>query len=229
MARRRQKKALYEVIHKTWPNAGQGKAPEQVRPEKPDKSQSPPGRRTTAPPKTAASWPMRPKMFQLNAGRIEISIPYQLAVALVLGLVLLLLVAYQLGQRSERRAAAVGGVVPMPPREGNLAGMPRRMGEPAAARGKNRIVIQTYHRREDLEPVREHFLRWGIETRIVQVGNRSCLVTEQMYENPDRDGTDGWVAKQQIVEVGAKYKAPAGYEPFGAQSFKEPYGMLFDD
>ena len=52
---------------------------------------------------------------------------------------------------------------------------------------------------------------------------------EDKYENPDREGTDGYAAKQKIIEWGARYKAEQGYEPFGAKSFETAYGMKFND
>ena len=44
-------------------------------------------------------WSRKPRIAQINAGRIEFSMPYQLAIALFLGLVLAVLSAFQLGQR----------------------------------------------------------------------------------------------------------------------------------
>ena len=50
-------------------------------------------------PQTGVQWWRKPRVVQMNAGRIEFSMPYQLVIALVLGLVLVVLVAFQLGQR----------------------------------------------------------------------------------------------------------------------------------
>ena len=230
MARRRKKMALYEVIHKTQVKRGRGKSVEPLRPEKPHKDESSPEKPVVAARKPAALWPSRPKMFQLSADRIEISMPYQLAVAVLLGLVLLLLVVFQLGQAvSERRTARASGRIPASRGTTGLAPMSRETVKPVASEGKNRIVIQTYHRREDLEPVQEHFARRGIDTEIRLIGNRYYLLTKEKYENPEKEWTDGNLAKRQIIAVGADYKAPPGYETFGAQSFQSAHGMKFDD
>jgi hypothetical protein len=55
------------------------------------------------------------------------------------------------------------------------------------------------------------------------------LVTKKKYENPQKQGTDGYLAKQRIIAVGAKYKAPPGRETFGVKSFETAYGRKFDD
>ena len=49
--------------------------------------------------KTGVQWWRKPRIIQVNAGRIEFSMPYQLAIALTLGLILAILIAFQLGQR----------------------------------------------------------------------------------------------------------------------------------
>ena len=62
----------------------------------------------------------------------------------------------------------------------------------------------------------------GIETKIEQRGDLYFLVTKKnTYNNPNKEGTDGFDAKQKIKQIGAGYKAPAGYENF---VFKDPYG-----
>ena len=96
--------------------------------------------------------------------------------------------------------------------------------------GNNRIVIQTYDKRADLELVQYHFAEGGIGTEIREIGNTFYLVTVNKYEkDPSIEGTDGYAALQRIIKWGARYKAPPGYEPFGAKSFETAYGMKFDD
>ncbi len=48
---------------------------------------------------TGVKWWRKPRVVQINAGRVEFSMPYPLVIALVLGFVLAVLVAFQLGQR----------------------------------------------------------------------------------------------------------------------------------
>jgi len=106
--------------------------------------------------------------------------------------------------------------------------------EPAvvpATRGTNVIVIQTFTRRRDLEPVQEHFAANGVETEIEERGNYFFLRTKELYQRCSVDNTafnpkyDGDVARKKIQEVGAKYKAPAGYENFRPNLFQDAYAQ----
>jgi hypothetical protein len=258
MAHNREKKALYEVINKaTWLKPHNDKAVEPPQVEELLKSEHPiaklaaPGR---------IRWLNRPRIVQLNSGRVELSMPYQLAVALVLGLVLLVLMAFRIGQisyrgsqkatvgktpasiqkpapvvRAERPATGkITGSVP----EGATAASKERKsmaaGEKAEAaavkpKGDNRIVIQSYQLKDDLEPVKQYFAQSGIETEIKKIGDWYYLVTRDKYENPGKPGTNGYIMKQKIIELGAKYKAPAGYEAFGNKPFSDAYGKKFDE
>ncbi len=106
MARKRGKKALYEVMSKARKKPGFGRTLEKMLPEKPVskkeeivevavKKRSAADVETS---KTAAKWWRKPRVVQFNVGRIEFSMPYQLGVALVLGSVLLIVAAFRLGQ-----------------------------------------------------------------------------------------------------------------------------------
>ena len=90
-------------------------------------------------------------------------------------------------------------------------------------------MIQTYQLRTHLEPVKQYFAQFGIETDIKKIGDWYYLVTKDKYENPEKSGTDGYFAKQKIIELGAEYKAPQGYETFGSKPFYDAYGQRFDD
>jgi hypothetical protein len=188
-------------------------------------------------PERAAQWPRRPRIVQFNAGRIEISIPYQLAIAFLLGIILLVLVVFRLGEGVGESAAKKQKNNPdAPAGQGQTTDTDEKIspgGEkvgPAELKGNNRIVIQTYPVRAHLVPVQQYFARFDIETEIIPIDNQWGLVTKAKYEEkPEREGTDGYLAKQKIIELGVKYKAPPGYETFGAKSFETAHGMKFDD
>ena len=93
--------------------------------------------------------------------------------------------------------------------------------------GDHVIVIASYSRDSHLEPVKSYFARFGIETNIITRNGRYLLVTQQRYDNPERAGSDGYIAKQKIIECGAGYSPPkgSGYEPFAPQLFSDSYGM----
>lgn len=233
MPRKRKKKALYEVISKTRPKPGNDKPLEQLYPEKSDKER-PAGESTTQIPERVAKWPKRPRIVQLNAGKIEISIPYQVAIALLLGVILLVLVAFRLGQRTKSEQGVTTSNVERAVKSSKAANLSAsETKKPAAAvekpKGNNRIVIQTYQLRTHLEPVKQYFAQFGIETDIKKIGDWYYLVTKDKYENPEKSGTDGYFAKQKIIELGAEYKAPQGYETFGSKPFYDAYGQRFDD
>ena len=236
----RKKKSLYEVIGEGRLKSRYSKTLEQPRPEKADKDE-PTTEPAVAVPERAAQWPRRPRIVQFNAGRIEISIPYQLAIAFLLFIILLVLVVFRLGQLKER----VGSAVKIQKNNPELTGqgqntdtnkkIPPNNGKAKVveSKGNNRIVIQEYQVRAHLEPVKQHFARFGIETEITKISDWYYLVTKAKYEkNPGTEGTDGYLAKQRIIAVGAEYKAPPGYETFakkGKKPFYDAYGKRFDD
>src|SRR4030042_5263928 len=105
MAHNYEKKALYEVISKgNWPKPNADKALEQPQMEEIRKDEHPIAK-LSAPARTR--WLNKPRIAQFNAGRIELSVPYQIAIAMLLGLVLLILVAFRLGQGSRKVAGPV--------------------------------------------------------------------------------------------------------------------------
>jgi hypothetical protein len=238
MVRSRKKKALYEVIGKAASRSGYDRKLEPLHPEESGKER--PEADSVSRPTGIAMWPRRPRMFQFAAGRMEISVPYQIAVAIALGVVLVLLIVFRIGEGYGRRQAtgeqpaqAAETIQQEPPDA--IVGAPQRQiaaaeeVEPVEPAGNNRIVIQTYQLRAHLVPVQEYFARFGIETKIVRIGDWYYLMTVDKYDNPDRPATDGYVAKQKIIELGTKYKAPTGYESFAPNLFKDAYGMKFDE
>ena len=245
MARNRGKKALYEVMSKARIKPGHGRAVEQIQTKKPEKDEPATNQKSALEiPKATAKWWRKPRTIQFNAGRIEFSMPYPLAVALVLVLVFLILAAYRLGQFSymtDQRAPDRPGGEIQKIDKGNSAGQAKKdiiqpstpaqdkppttkKTEPVKSTGNNVIVLVQYHTMSDLGPVQAHFAEYGIETEIVMEKGRYFLQTKQRYDNPATPGTDGYKARQKIIEVGAKYKAPANYETFAKHLFSDAYG-----
>lgn len=242
MARNRKKVSLYEAISKSSPKSGFGRPLRKLQPEEPDSAE--PTTAKTAIPASgrAAYWPTKPKIVQFNAGRIEISLPYQLAIALLLGLVLLVLVGVRLGQSGYLRNEGTGSsdkkLNNRSSKETNIGNKGKidenkasdiRETKTVEAKGDHRIVIQTFQARADLVPVQEYFAQCGIEAEIRKIRDSYFLVTSKKYENPNRPGTDGYVAKQEIIRLGAQYKAPVGVQTFAPNLFSDAYGMKFED
>jgi len=246
MARNHKKMALYEVIGKSQLKSGYNKVLEQQQVKSAGKGKPIAQAADAQVFDKAGIWPKRPGVVQLNAGRIEISIPYQFAIALLLGLVLLVLVAFRLGQISYVRRHKASepaiksptvpktsqklavGPAQIPDLAEKTVLVPEKV-EPAEPKADNVIVLVEYQAQADLIPVRDHFAQYGIETEIIRENDRYFLVTKDRYENPAKPGTDGYKVKQRIVEVGAKYagKAPAGYETFAPNFFTDAYGKKF--
>jgi hypothetical protein len=244
----RGRKALYEVMSKARLKPGIGGAFKQKHPKMPDEKKPPVQEKPAAErPDVATQWWKKPRIVQFNAGRIEFSMPYQLAIALLLGLILMALITFRLGQHSrltkqqtirpaeEMQVQKI--VQESPPKQAtvdtiqkpavaeDISPRSKEVG-PAEPISNNVIVLVEYKARADLEPVQKHFAQYGIETEIIMEGGRYLLVTKGRYDNPEKAGTDGYKVKQRIIEVGALYKgkAPAGYETFAPNFFKDAYG-----
>ena len=255
--RNTKKKALYEVIR----GAGSRTDYEQLHPkgvggEPTDPStllrtgQQQGGGDAVSPP-NVVRWVRKPSVVQFNAGRIEFSIPYQLGIAVLLGVLLVLVVVFRLGERLGSREAAQitptarvdrGIKEQITPTRGagkQIAEQITPTAPSTALRtsgvganqptGRNRIVIQIYQVQAHLEPAKEYFDKLGVATEIIERNDLYYLVTKNKYDNPNKAGTDGYLAKQKITELGAGYKAPAGYETFGSKPFSDAFGMRFEE
>jgi hypothetical protein len=247
MARNRGKKALYEVMSKGRLKPRYSKTAEQMYPKKTDDVRPVAETKPAADsPKAVPKWWRKPRMIQFNNGRIEFSMPYQIAIAVLLFLILLILTAYQLGQYSQptRLQASTRAVrQTSATNQENQAGQATadtgrpsmstddtlqagRQAEPDKSAGDHVIVLAEYKRHLDLVPAQAHFDKYNINTEIVMENGRYFLQTKDRYRNPDKPGTDGYEAKKIITEIGAKYKgnAPAGYESFAPHYFSDAYG-----
>ena len=241
MVRNIKKKALYEVIIGAGPKSSYG----QLHPK--GVEQAPAGSITPTPPNegegggtgvsSVVRWIRKPRFVQFNAGRVEFSVPYQLGIAILLGMVLVVVVAFRLGERFGRSESpgAVKQITPATPAARQATGLPQAVKAPstssgqAGQAGRNRIVIQMYQVRSHLEPVKEYFDKLGVATEIIEKDKWFYLVTKNKYESVDKSGTDGYLARQKIIELGAGYKAPAGSETFGPKPFSGAFGMKFEE
>ncbi|MGD0597244.1 MAG: hypothetical protein ABSA64_06940 [Sedimentisphaerales bacterium] len=254
MVHNTKKKALYEVIGRTGLKSGY----EQLHPN------STAGTNAGQTPSASAGqaqgvvrWTIKPSVVQFNAGRIEFSIPYQVGIAVVLGVLLAAVVLFRLGERVGSREVVVKApaaaklaesrpVSPKPVTQDTPAvKQPTAQDTSAAAvtatqpistpptgsvqGGRNRIVLKIYQVRSHLEPAKEYFDKMGIATEIIEKNNWYYLVTKNKYDNPEKAGTDGNLAKRKIIEIGSGYKAPAGFESFGPKPFSDAFGMRFDE
>lgn len=239
MARGRRKKALYEVIARNRSKPVYEKIdPVAGRKDTSDDTAAPSGS-DLGTRQLVAGWPRRPRLLQFNAGRMELSLPYPLAIALLLTGILMLIISFRLGQFNPVPAVETPSLQSSNPQQQTAPGSsfpvitaesaPRApvqtpVGEPVRGSGGNRIVIKQHPERRHLEPVQRFFAENGIQTEILQRSSGYFLVTKNTYNNPNRPGTDGFTAKKEIIEKGSRYKAPQGYESFAPTLFSDAYG-----
>jgi hypothetical protein len=235
------KKPLYEAIRDSKAKAAAGKGVRPLQPQGQADSR-PVQQETKEPLQTLTHWPIKPRFVQFNAGRIELSLPYQLVIAILLAGIVLLLVVFRLGQyvpakksaqRTTENARPVQKAAALKPAAIAATKSPVSANasavETSRSKGTNKIVIQAHQNSAELEPVKDYFASNGIEMEIRKIGNWYYLVTKEKFDNPEKAGTDGAAMKQRIIELGEKYEAPAGYGSFGPKPFSDAYGMRFDD
>jgi len=232
----------------------------------PEKPVPPPARprfvektdRPAPPPGLVQRW-WRLKPLQLNDGRVEVSVPYHIGIAVALAVILVILAAFRIGQKhpgakakasvsaktsaqvSPQNAAAAPDARTT---QANTSAAPSSAAEPAQQQGDHWIVLTRYKQRADLDLVKEYFGKNGIELTVVPLadarnvfaerqlnadvlpkGDGFLLVTSNLFSNPGKPDTDGYKMVQKIAEVGKKYKAPPGREPFAPNFFSDAYGM----
>ncbi len=237
MARKHKKMALYEVFSKSGSNSRQNQNLERLHPaDSSKKTVQKQDIELSHKPTAVGTLRLKPRIWQLNQGRVEISLPYPLAVAALLGLILLIVIAFRLGQIQSmsnlavpvKVAAMTNDIEPenINVEQDEISAEQVVSETVSAAAGNNRIVLQTWKDESQLIPVQAYFNSFGIDTEIKKVGQRYFLVTKTKYENPKRLGTDGYKARQKIIEIGANYVPPPG---FGSFDFSSAYGMKFDD
>ena len=231
MVRNRGKMALYEVLNRAKAKAEESQASDKATAadgEKPAKAEKP----------MKSVWSGRPKLVSVSPGRVEFSIPYQLAIAIVLGVLLVVLISFRFGQVSGKKIAQAGVGTDFSPvaevedslpafTDDTVFGDPGVSGTNVFVPSGNHIVIQQYNVGRDLRPVRRHFEDNGIDCAIVESSGKYLLITKNSYDNPARVGTNGYKALRKIREVGAEYKAPTGYESFAPKLFSDAYGKKF--
>jgi hypothetical protein len=250
--RDRGKKALYEVMSQTRQKTGEADTIERLHPLTTDQDkpvQTIEHNTVVTEPKTAIPWWKKPRIVQFNAGRIELSIPYQIAVAVAMGLILVLLLSFRLGQYSAptpkqttpktasgNSATRTGGTNTNTNRSGGTttpsgtAGSTSTgsgtTGTAAGSAGGNVLVLARYRAKPDLEAARQYFEQNGIPTEIILKNDNMYYLrtTTRFVEDPGRPGTAGYDLKMKIADLGKKYIAPVGYETFKPHLFDDAYG-----
>ncbi len=175
---------------------------------------------------------------------LVISVPYRVAGVIVLAMILVVLMAFWLGQiRGTRRSVELEPVQVSEPAmteqdEGSVTAEFEETDESGpvldkteadkaifSSTGSNVIVIATVKDAEDLKPVQEYFSANGVGTKILQRELYSFLVTTDRFQSPNRRGSNGYKALQLIKKIGLDYKVPDGGKNFGKEPFQDAYPM----
>jgi hypothetical protein len=247
--------ALYEVVNKERFKAAQKKELSRLVPDKPEKVQpaAPAQPVTIAPqqPKNAETkqtvWTKKSRIFDFGKGRIEAFVPYPIAVTVVMGLALLLLVVFRVGQGFGKHQVSETPVSKTSEKSVEMATVAKEMARsvvakrassitPAqattttggeSAKGGDYVIVLAELKNaasaRDMEPAKQYFDENGIATEIKSVRGSYFLVTKENYDGVGR-GTPGAAIIEKIGQIGAKYKAPAGYGGFGSKPFSDAYG-----
>ena len=228
MAKKPRRMTLYEAVR---PNRSGFEPPVYKKPDSPDKEK----------PVETARDQVAGRRRQ-SSRRIVLVIPYNVAGAVILALVLVLVIAFKTGQISGRKNAfsqiADSTLIESSgPRQGidrdleisrtidlstpEIDTQQERLMAPA---GDHEIVVVQYAKPEDLKPVMDFFNYNGVQTKIEKRKDTYFLVTEDRYQNPARPGSDGNLALKRIKQIGLNYKAPQGFETFKPNLFQDAYG-----
>ncbi|MDO8302794.1 MAG: hypothetical protein Q7T18_06110 [Sedimentisphaerales bacterium] len=245
--------ALYEAVNKERFKAAQKKELSRLVPDEAGKTEPAPRTQpVTIPPQQAktaevkqAVWTKKPKMFEFVHGRVEAFIPYPIAVTIVMAFLLLLVGSFRTGQwlskhqvgetafsqKTEQSSETVVNLA-------DTAKVAKEMARSAVAKrsitpaqttttGSEYVIVLAELKNaasaRDMEPAKQYFDENGIATEIKNVRGSYFLVTTEKYDGFSK-GTSGYDVVEKVKQIGAKYKAPAGYGGFGSKPFSDAYG-----
>lgn len=181
-------------------------------------------------------WPPDSPAARTISGRLVLSVPYPIVIIAVLMLILTILAAFKIGQIAGRKQ--VPEMEPPTPIANTVTADPANAEKTKKIDtddtektplillkpvGDHIILIATCNKKRDLEPVKDHFAKYGIDSEIQKKDPFYTLVAKQRYQNPKRVGTDGYAALERIKQVGALYQAPKGYLSFAPLNFQDAY------
>jgi len=247
MSRYRGQKALYEVIgrSRSKTRSNQGRlieplhAPEAVKEPKPELEEA----ETNNAHNEQIRW--EPRAIQFNSGRVELLLPYPVVFILALGVLIVMLAAFKLGQASssgnrearidlDQKNSQANASSGEPGQVNAVLGQTEKKEEAkqsvfdGTVRPGNAILIQEHGSLPDLVPVKQFFAERGIATEIIRTGNTFLLVTRERFAgNPDLQGAQGYPLKQRIIELGTNYQAPPDRARF--TGFADAYGKYFKE
>ena len=248
MARKRGQKALYEAIGKAHSRASHQDAPEGVSKHGSERS-------ATSYPVRHDRIDWKPKAVQFNYDRIELTLPYTWATGVVLLLVMIVLASFRLGQLSKPGQPVVSlavfdgnedmSVLNEPGARGreNASGLVDVSGKESTDTESNAekptnfpvelgnaVVIQAFHRLDDLVAVQTYFRYHGIDTDIIQTDEAFYLVTSERFSKARNvPGNRINTVIKKIAALGKSYKAKPPLDSFAPHRFDDAWPITFND
>jgi hypothetical protein len=171
-------------------------------------------------------WRLRP--VQLNAGRVEVSVPYHVGVVVVLVVTLVLLATFRIGQhysgakgvvtataktpaRATPQNAAIETVAATTTQANDVAASAASGSESPQKEGDNWIVL-AYHKNEaDLLQVKAYFAAYGIELQVYDLA-RVCQTLKDSGYSARLPSGDGYFLATKFVYSNPDKPGTNGYE-----------------
>jgi hypothetical protein len=171
---------------------------------------------------------LRPKAVQWNAGRIEISVPYHIGVAVVLAAFLVVLIAFRLGENYAAEPVQAAGPVHPPvrpaPQNAALTSTPNPVAQPEIppaappaveptpveqqvtsvppAQGDHLIVLAWSSEQKDFDPVIKYFGEHGIALMALPLNDETRKTFTAYGFNPSSLPSGGgfWLVTKNLYE-----------------------------
>jgi hypothetical protein len=172
-------------------------------------------------------WRLRP--VQLNAGRVEISVPYHIGVVVVLVALLAVLATFRIGQKFSGAKGVAIATAKMPVQTtppsvptGTMAASTTQVNSNAAAPasagsespqkdGDNWIVLAQHKNKADLLEVAKYFATYGIELKVHELAELRQALKENGY-SAKLPGGEGYLLVTRFLYGNPDKPGTNGYE-----------------
>jgi hypothetical protein len=171
-------------------------------------------------------WRLRP--VQLNAGRVEISVPYHIGVVVVLVVLLVVLATFRIGQKFSGAKGVATATAKMPVQTtppsvptGTMAASTTQVSSAAAPastgsespqkEGDNWIVLAQHRNEADLLEVAKYFATYGIELKVHELSGLPRALKENGY-SAKLPGGDGYLLVTRFLYGNPNKAGTNGYE-----------------
>ncbi|MBM4024618.1 MAG: hypothetical protein FJ280_04330 [Planctomycetes bacterium] len=167
-------------------------------------------------------WRLKP--LQLNDGRVEVSVPYHVGVAVALAVILVVLAAFRIGQKypgarqvalaskAPVRAAAQNAATETTSGQPNAATAAARGTEPAPREPDHWIVLARHASEADLLEVVKHFAKGGVELSVYSLSATRQWFQENGLNTANLPSGDGYLLATRYLYSNPDRPGTDGYE-----------------